>query len=73
MITRTSLRLPDCRLIESLLEFAVITAGLVFLNIMYGTPPPFGAPRDIGSAAFFLGMIVLLATGSGVVLLLSAW
>lgn len=39
---------------------------------MHSAPPPSGAPQDIGSAAFFIGMIVLLATRLGVALPLSA-
>ncbi|MBR2514592.1 MAG: tripartite tricarboxylate transporter TctB family protein [Halomonas sp.] len=69
----TGLRLPGSRLIETILAFAVIAVGVVFLRIVHGTPPPFGDPRDIGSAAFFPGLIALLVTGLGVVLLLSAW
>lgn len=64
---------PGGRLIESLLALAVIAVGVMFLRIVHGTPPPFGDPRDIGSAAFFPGLIALLVTGLGVVLLLSAW
>ncbi|MGP9631978.1 hypothetical protein ACT3R7_02820 [Halomonas sp. AOP43-A1-21] len=39
---------------------------------MHSASPPSGAPQDIGSAAFFIGMIVLLATRLGVALPLSA-
>lgn len=67
MITRTSLRLSGCRLIDSQWAFAVTTARLAFLGIMHDTTPLSGIPRDTGSAAFLLGMIVLLTTGLSVV------
>lgn len=61
------------KLLTSLLALGVIAIGISFLRIVHGTPPPYGAPGDIGSAAFFPGLVALLVTGLGVIMLLGTW
>jgi hypothetical protein len=61
------------KLLSSLLALGIVAIGVSFLRIVHGTPPPYGAPGDIGSAAFFPGLVALLVTGLGVVMLLGTW
>ncbi|AXY41652.1 tripartite tricarboxylate transporter TctB family protein [Halomonas sp. JS92-SW72] len=61
------------RTVETLMGLAVMAVGLLFLRIVHATPPPYGDPGDIGSAAFFPGLVALLVTGVGLVLVLMAW
>lgn len=61
------------RILETLLGLGTLTVGLVFLRIVHASPPPYGDPGHIGSAAFFPGLVALLVSALGVVLVLMAW
>ncbi|WP_404299181.1 tripartite tricarboxylate transporter TctB family protein [Halomonas sp.] len=61
------------RLVETLMGVGVMGIGLLFLRIVHATPPPFGDPGDIGSAAFFPGLVALLVSAIGLVLTIMAW
>ncbi len=74
-MTDTSLPLSrrNTRILETLMGLGTLAVGLVFLRVVHASPPPYGDPGDIGSAAFFPGLIALLVSALGVVLLLLAW
>lgn len=61
------------RLVETLMGVGVMGIGLLFLRTVHATPPPFGDPGDIGSAAFFPGLVALLVAAVGLVQTLLAW
>ncbi|MCA1770679.1 MAG: tripartite tricarboxylate transporter TctB family protein [Halomonas sp.] len=61
------------RVLETLMGLGTLSVGVVFLRIVHASPPPYGDPGDIGSAAFFPGLIALLVSALGVVLVLMAW
>lgn len=66
-------RLTRARVVETLAALAIIAVGLMFLSIVHSQERPYGSPGDIGSAAFFPGLISLLVSALGIVHLLLIW
>lgn len=61
------------RILETLMGLGTLSVGVAFLRIVHESPPPYGDPGYIGSAAFFPGLLALLVSALGVVLVLMAW
>lgn len=61
------------RLLEMAMGLGTLAVGVVFLRIVHASPPPYGDPSHMGSAAFFPGLVALVVCALGVVLVLLAW
>ena len=61
------------RLLEMAMGLGTLAVGGIFLRIVHASPHPYGDPRDMGSAAFFPGLVALVVCALGVVLVLMAW
>ncbi|MCE8040410.1 tripartite tricarboxylate transporter TctB family protein [Halomonas sp. MCCC 1A11062] len=72
-LVNETLTTPLTRTIETLMGLAIMAVGLLFLRTVHASPPPYGDPGDIGSAAFFPGLVALLVAACGLVLALLAW
>jgi NADH:ubiquinone oxidoreductase subunit 6 (subunit J) len=61
------------QIIGSIIAISVIFIAAIFLYNIHSFNHPYGAPWDIGSAAFFPGLIALLLVILGVFILIEQW
>jgi len=61
------------QIIGSVIAVFIMCVAAVFLFNIHGYSTPYGAPWDIGSAAFFPGLIALLLAVLGIFSLISQW
>ncbi|SFM18799.1 tripartite tricarboxylate transporter TctB family protein [Marinobacter zhejiangensis] len=59
--------------VELLMGLGVMVIGAVFLFEVHSEPRPYGDPGDLGSAAFFPGLVALAVTILGGLMALLSW